>query len=64
MYLEVVESPGCSALRVDGHAWPYALGVQGRVVAGIHKISCADGSNEIQFDILRGTEFRLDYWGP
>lgn len=62
--LVVAESPGCAELRVDGKAWPHALGAPGSVPPGVRQIACADGSNEIGFEIKPGTTFHFDYWGP
>jgi hypothetical protein len=62
--LVVAESPGCAALRVDGKPWPHALGVPGPVPPGVRQIACADGSNEIGFEVEPGTTFHFDYWGP
>lgn len=62
--LVVAESPGCAALHVDGKAWPHALGAPGTVPPGVRQIACADGSNEIEFEVKQGTTFHFDYWGP
>jgi hypothetical protein len=63
-YLVIAESPGCATFRIDGKPWPHALGSRGVVPAGVRRISCSDGSNEIRFEVKPGTTFRFDYWGP
>jgi hypothetical protein len=63
-YLVIAESPGCATFRIDGRPWPHSLGSRGVVRAGTRRISCSDGSNEIQFEVKSGTTFRFDYWGP
>ena len=63
-YLVIAESPGCTTFRVDGKRWPHRLGAPGVVPAGVRKLSCSDGSNEIAFEVKPGTTFRFDYWGP
>jgi hypothetical protein len=63
-YLVVAESPGCSGIRVDGKRWPYPLGARGVVGAGTRRISCSDGSNEVEIEVKAGTVFKFDYWGP
>jgi hypothetical protein len=63
-YLLVAESPGCDSLYVDGKPWPHPIGARGLVPSGRRAISCADGSNHIQFEVKRGQTFRFDYWGP
>jgi hypothetical protein len=63
-YLVIAESPGCASLRIDGKPWPHPLGARGVIAAGTRRISCSDGSNEIQFEVKPGTVFRFDYWGP
>jgi len=63
-YLVIAESPGCDVFRIDGRRWPHAVGARGAISPGIRRISCLDGSNEIRFEVKRGTTFRFDYWGP
>jgi hypothetical protein len=63
-YLVIAESPGCATFRIDGKPWTHSLGSRGLVPAGIRRISCLDGSNEIEFEVKSGTTFRFDYWGP
>ena len=63
-YLVIAESPGCTSFRVDGKRWPHPLGSRGGIPAGVRRISCSDGSNEISFEVKLGTTFRFDYWGP
>lgn len=63
-YLVIAESPGCDHFRVNGKRWPHALGARGAVAPGVTRIGCLDGSNEIRFEVKRGTTFRFDYWGP
>jgi len=63
-YLVIAESPGCVSFHVDGKPWPHAVGVAGALPAGQRKLSCSDGSNQIQFEVKRGQTFRFDYWGP
>lgn len=60
-YLIFVEGNNCDPIRVDGAAWPFAIGQTGAISPGDHLVEC---NGEIRFNIPAGTTFRFDYWGP
>lgn len=52
---------GCGPVRVDGKPWPYALNEPGRIEPGKHSIEICSGSS---FEVVAGTTYTFDYWGP
>lgn len=62
--LTVAEAtPGC-ALKLDGKAWAYPLGVAGPVTPGFHTVSCSNTGESIDVETPAGFASTLDYWGP
>ncbi len=60
-YLVFTEGNNCDPIRVDGAAWPFAIGQPGKIDPGDHLVEC---NGEIRFNIPAGTTFRFSYWGP
>jgi len=60
-YLAVVAGNNCNQIKIDGAAWPHAIGQLGAVAPGAHTIEC---NGEIGFSIPAGKVFKFNYWGP
>ncbi|CAG5080496.1 hypothetical protein [Parvicella tangerina] len=68
-YLIVEENNGglCGNIFVDGKIWPYQIGEKGPISAGQHNITCSDKPETeglISFEVMEGTTYRFQYWGP
>ena len=64
-YLMVDEQDGpvCNTLYLDGHRWPHALHVAGKVAPGTHQIGCDSTGATLAFEAKVGTTYHFNYWG-
>jgi P pilus assembly chaperone PapD len=68
-YLVVEDSdgPNCPPIWVDGRKWPVGVGEKAEISSGTHKINCgneATSDSGVGFEVVEGTIFHFDYWGP
>lgn len=55
------DGDGCGAIYVDGKRWPHALNKVAPITPGHHTIKIC---SEMSFDVVAGTTYLFDYWGP
>lgn len=68
-YLVIEDNNGgdCGNIYIDGELWIYPLGHKGPIDAGRHSIICSEAPETeglIYFEIIKGTTYRFNYWGP
>jgi hypothetical protein len=60
-YLVILDDCNQNKIYVDGKLWTIKTNELGEISPGLHKIT---GCGEVTIQIIEGTIFKFDYWGP